>query len=319
MSETRAIVTRPTKAGDERRTARTEARRAQRAELEERTLVSSAERGRTRVKVALFVLAAVVLAFLALIAVGPVLWLAKSAVSTSNDIYTDPFGWWPSGIQWENLAEAWNDLGIGEYLLNTVWIAAGNWFFGLLVAVTGGYVLAILKPKYARFLEVAVMATLFIPGVISLVALYLTIIELDLMNTYLAVWLPSAAHAFNVLLMRNFFAQLPGEVFEAAKVDGAGSWTVFWRLVLPLSRPIIGVVSLLTLVSAWKEFLWPLLVLPDPKLQPLSVGLYKLTASAETSLLMAGMFISVIVPIVLFLVFQRQFLRSAGQSGAIKG
>ena len=109
------------------------------------------------------------------------------------------------------------------------------------------------------------------------------------------------------------------EIFEAARVDGANSFDGFWRIVLPMSKPIIGVVSLLTLVSAWKEFLWPLLVLPSPDLQPLSVVLYKAANTAETAVLIAGMFISVIVPLLLFLLFQKQFLRSAGQAGAIKG
>jgi multiple sugar transport system permease protein len=326
MSETRTVVLAPRTptANDLRRAARAEARRQAKADLAERTLVSGAERARPQTRITLGILSVLVVAFLAIIAVGPVLWLAKSAVSTTADIVTQPFALWPSGIQWQNLVEAWNGIDIGQYLFNTVVIAGGNWFFGLLVALTGGYVLAILKPKYARFLEGAVLATLFIPGVVSLVSLYLTIlslpiIQVNLINTYWAVWLPASAHAFSVLLMRNFFAQLPAEVFEAAKVDGAGSWTMFWRLVLPMSKPIVGVVSLLTLVGAWKEFMWPLLVLPDPKLQPLSVGLYKVSSSAEISILMAGMFISVIIPIVLFLVFQRQFLRSAGQSGAIKG
>ena len=122
-----------------------------------------------------------------------------------------------------------------------------------------------------------------------------------------------------MLLITRFFDTLPKDVFEAAKIDGAGPFQIFWRIVLPMSKPIIGVTSLITIIGAWKEFLWPLLVLPSPDLQPLSVGLYRITASAEMSLLMAGMFISVILPVVLFLIFQKQFLRSAGQAGAIKG
>jgi len=122
-----------------------------------------------------------------------------------------------------------------------------------------------------------------------------------------------------VLLVARFFDRLPRDVFEAAKIDGAGVFRVFWSIVLPMSRPVVGVVSLLTIVGSWKEFLWPLLVLPSPDLQPLSVGLYRISDTAPTSLLMAGMFISVIIPIGLFLLFQRQFLRSAGQAGAIKG
>ncbi|GGT30823.1 carbohydrate ABC transporter permease [Nonomuraea spiralis] len=292
--------------------------------MNERGILSTGERRRPATRVVFTGLIVAVLACLAVVAAGPILWLAKSAVSTSQDILRDPFGWWPSGIRWDNLARAWNGMDIGRALANTVWIAAGNWFFGLLVALTGGYSLAILRPRYAGVVSAAVMATLFIPGVVSLVSLYLTVIDVpgigaNLIDSYWAVWLPAAAHAFNVLLVKNFFAELPKEVFEAAKVDGANSFEVFRRIVLPMSRPIIAVVSLLTLVSAWKEFLWPLLVLPSPDLQPLSVVLYKISATAETSTLIAAMFIAVILPLVFFLLFQKQFLRSAGRAGAVKG
>jgi len=258
------------------------------------------------------------------VAFGPLLWLSKAALSTSQDILKYPFEWWPSGIQWQNLPDAWSQIRIGQYLLNTVWMAAGCWFFGLLVALTGGYGIAILRPKYAKAVNAAVLATLFIPGVVSLISLYVTILDVpligvNLVNTFWAVWLPTAASAFNVLLVARFFDRLPRDVFEAARIDGAGVFRVFWSIVLPMSRPVIGVVSLLTIVGSWKEFLWPLLVLPSPDLQPLSVGLYRISDTAPTSLLMAGMFISVIIPIGLFLLFQRQFLRSAGHAGAIKG
>ncbi len=294
------------------------------AEEPDRGIISPSERRKLSVRMGLLVLSVLVIGTLALVAIGPILWLAKSAVSSTQDILRDPFGWWPDGVQWGNLAKAWDGIDVGRALWNTVLIAAGNWFFGLLVSLTGGYSLAVLRPRYAKVLSAMVLATLFIPSVVSLVSLYLTVIDVpllhvNLVDTFWAVWLPSAATAFNVLLIKNFFEGLPKEVFEAARVDGANAFDVFWRIVLPMSRPIIAVVSLLSLVSAWKEFLWPLLVLPSPDVQPLSVVLYKAANTAETAVLIAGMFISVIVPLVVFLAFQKQILRSAGQSGAIKG
>ena len=293
-------------------------------ESEERSNISVLDRSRRTVRIATRVLTVLLIAGLVVVALGPLLWLFKAALSTSQDILAQPFEWWPSGIQWQNLPDAWSQIRIGQYLLNTVWMAAGCWFFGLLVALTGGYGIAILRPKYAKAVNAAVLATLFIPGVVSLISLYVTILDVpligvNLVNTFWAVWLPTAASAFNVLLVARFFDRLPRDVFEAARIDGAGVFRVFWSIVLPMSRPVIGVVSLLTIVGSWKEFLWPLLVLPSPELQPLSVGLYRVSDTAPTSLLMAGMFISVIIPIGLFLLFQRQFLRSAGQAGAIKG
>ncbi|MFE7408507.1 carbohydrate ABC transporter permease [Isoptericola sp. NPDC057559] len=294
------------------------------ADPEERSNVSSLDRSRRSVRVTTRVLAVVLIAALCVVALGPLLWLFKSALSTSQDILREPFAWWPSGIQWHNLADAWNQIHVGQYLLNTVWMAAGCWFFGLLVALTGGYGIAVLRPRYAKAVNAGVLATLFIPGVVSLISLYVTVLDVpllhvNLVNTFWAVWLPTSASAFNVLLVARFFDRLPRDVFEAARIDGAGVFRVFWSIVLPLSRPVLGVVSLLTIVASWKEFLWPMLVLPSPDLQPLSVGLFRVSETAPTHLLMAGMFISVIIPVVLFMVFQRQFLRSAGQAGAVKG
>jgi multiple sugar transport system permease protein len=290
----------------------------------ERSVLSVNDRRRPAVRVGLRVTVVAVIGGLLVVAAGPLFWLFKSAVSTSQDILREPLGLWPSGIQWQNLSEAWNRVDIAGYLANTAWVAAGSWFFGLLVATTGGYALSVLRPKYGSVITGAVLATLFVPGVVSLVSLYLIVLDvpvvhINLVNTFWAVWLPAAANAFNVLLIKRVFDNLPHELFEAARIDGAGAYRVFWSIVLPMSRPILGVVSLLTIIGAWKEFLWPLLVLPDPSMQPLSVALPRLERTAETSMLMAGMFISVIIPVLLFLVFQRQFLRGAGQAGALKG
>ncbi|MGC5166484.1 carbohydrate ABC transporter permease [Luteimicrobium sp. DT211] len=306
-------------------TVRPVGRRAPRADdPDERSNVSTLDRSRRSVRLTSRVMTAVLIAALCVVALGPLLWLLKAALSTSQDILREPFAWFPSGIQWHNLHDAWTQIHVGQYLLNTVWMSAGCWFFGLLVALTGGYGIAVLRPRYARVVNAAVLATLFIPGVVSLISLYVTVLDVplvhvSLVNTFWAVWLPSAASAFNVLLVARFFDRLPRDVFEAARIDGAGVFRVFWAIVLPLSRPVVGVVSLLTIVASWKEFLWPMLVLPSPDKQPLSVGLFRVSETAPTHLLMAGMFISVVIPVLLFVLFQRQFLRSAGQAGAVKG
>ncbi|WP_224751721.1 carbohydrate ABC transporter permease [Microbacterium helvum] len=305
--------------------ARAAERRAERKRDDAgRGIVSTLDLQRTRTRVGLVVIAVLALAVLAIASLGPLLWLAKSSVSTTQDILTDPFGWWPSGIQWHNLSEAWTRLGIGGYFLNTIWVVLGCWFFGLLVALTGAYTIAILKPKWAPLLSGAVLVTLFIPGVVSLVALYVTVLDLplvhlNLINTFWAVWLPSAANAFNIMLLSRVFAGLPQDIFEAARIDGASNLRIFWSILIPMARPTLGVVSLLTVVGAWKEFLWPLLVLPDPSLQPLSVGIQKVAGTNDLALVLAGMFISVILPLVMFLCFRRQFLDNAGLGGAIKG
>ncbi len=290
----------------------------------ERSILSSLDRRRPAVRWGVNVLGGLVLLLLAVACAGPLLWLFKAATSTSTETLADPFGFWPSGVHWENFVEVWTLVEFRRYFFNTLALMAGSLFFGLLVATTGGYGLAVLKPRYAKVVSALVLATLFIPGVISLVALYLTVVKLpilqvSLIGTLWAVWLPSAANAVNVLLMQRFFASIPPELFEAARIDGASSLRVFISIVLPMSKPILGVISLLTLVGAYKEFLWPLLVLPRPADQPISVVLPRLEGSTDYSQFLAALFISVSVPVVLFLVFQRHFLRAAGNAGALKG
>jgi len=255
---------------------------------------------------------------------GPILWLAKAAVTPTQDTISTPMALFPNGIDWDNLVKAWTEVHVDQYFLNTIVIAVGSWLVQLLVATTAGFALSVLKPRYAPILNGAVLATLFVPSVVLLVPLYLTIVRppligVSLLNNYWAVWLPAAANAFNILLVKRFFDNLPHEVFEAARTDGAGPFRLFWSIVLPMSRPILGVLSVFAIIASWKDFLWPLLVLPNPAIQPLSVRLPTIQQSTELDVFLAALAISTIIPIILFLAFQRVFLKSAGLGGAVKG
>ncbi len=261
----------------------------------------------------------VLLVVLFCVGLGPMLWLAKAAVTPTQDTLREPLSLWPNGFDFANLATAWTRVEIDKYFFNTVVVAAGAWFVQLLVATTAGYALSVLRPRYRKVLTGVVLATLFVPGVVLLVPLYLTVVDADLINTFWAVWLPAGANAFNILLVQRFFDSLPREVFEAARVDGAGPYRLFWSVVLPMSRPILGVVSVFAVVAAWKDFLWPLLVLPDPDLQPLSVRLPALQQYVELDVFLAALAISTVIPVALFLVFQRLFLKGDALSGAVKG
>ncbi|MEV4360019.1 carbohydrate ABC transporter permease [Nonomuraea sp. NPDC049625] len=294
------------------------------ARSEDRGLISAADRRRPVVRWTLGGGQALILILLALAGLGPILWLAKAAISQPHDIASNPLALWSGPPQWQNIETAWSRLRVGPALINTVLIALGNWAVSVLVATTGGYALAILRPRYAKIINGALLATMFIPAVISLVPLYLTVLDVpivggSLINSYWAIWLPAGASAFNVIITGRFFAQLPAELFEAAKIDGVGNFRMFTSLVLPLSGPIIGVVSLLSVIAAWREYLWPKLVLPDRAKQPLSVMLPAIRDNVQINLFMAGLLISVVLPIVIFLLFQRYFIRGAGLADGIKG
>jgi multiple sugar transport system permease protein len=267
-----------------------------------------------------------VLLFLALVVVGlgPLLWLAKSAITPTADTISNPMSLFPHGTAWGNLRAAWSDVDVGRYFWNTVVIATGSWLAQIIVATTGGFALSVLRPKYARIVTGLLLTTLFVPAVVLLVPLYISIvdppfIDHSFIDSYWAIWLPAAASAFNVILMMRFFDNLPREIFEAARVDGAGPLRLFWSIVLPMSRPILGVVSVFAVIATWKDYLWPLLVIRNPDLQPLSVRLPTLQPTTDLGIFIAALTIATLFPIVLFLIFQRLFLRGAGLSGAIKG
>ena len=148
---------------------------------------------------------------------------------------------WPSGVDWENLVAAWTEVHIDRFFLNTVVIALGAWLVQIVVATTAGYALSVLRPRYAQILTALVLATLFVPAVVLLVPLYLVILHppiigTSLINTFWAVWLPAGANAFTILLMKRFFDNLPRDIFDAARVDGAGPFRLFWSVVLPMSQ-----------------------------------------------------------------------------------
>lgn len=253
----------------------------------------------------------------------PLVWMVRAAGSSTIDLVNRPLALWPDPAHWENIPDAWSLLGIGHYLVNTVVLVAGSWVVQLVVAVTAAFALSVVRPFYGRIVYGAFLLTLFVPATVTLVALYLTILDLPLLGISLAdtpwaVWLPAGAHAFNILLVKQFFDEIPRDLFEAAQLDGASTFVVLRRIVLPMSRPILAVVSLLAVMTAWKDFLWPLIVLSDPTTQPLAVALPRLAQNTDPAYLMAGLLIATIPPVVIFLVFQRQVVRGVGFSG-LKG
>jgi multiple sugar transport system permease protein len=302
----------------------TRTRRPRPADPDDRGILSQADWRRPAVRRGMTVVQTVLLIALLVIGLAPLLWLAKAAITPTQDTLREPLAFFPHGVDWANLATAWTRVEISRYFGNTVVIAAGSWFMQLLVATTGGYALSVLRPRYGAVINALVMATLFVPAVVLLVPLYLTILDppllgRSLLNSFWAVWLPAGASAFNLVLVKRFFDNLPREVFEAARVDGAGPFRLFWSIVLPMSRPILGVVSVFAVIAAWKDFLWPMLVLPDPTMQPLSVRLPALADYIELDVFLAALAISTLIPVLIFLVFQRMFLRGAGMGGAVKG
>jgi multiple sugar transport system permease protein len=304
--------------------SRREHRRRPPIKTTDQALVSTFDWRQKKVRWGVGAAHALLLIALIIVGLGPLVWLAKSAITPTTDTITQPMAWFPHGTAWDNLRRAWTDVDVSRYFWNTVVLAFGSWASQIVVATTAGYALSILRPRYAPILTGLVLTTLFVPAVVLLVPLYIEIVHPPLIHhsfidSYWAVWLPAGASAFNVVLMKRFFDNLPREIIEAARVEGTGAFRMFVSIVLPMSRPILGVVSVFAVLASWRDFLWPLLVLTNPDGQPLSVRLPEIQAQTELGVFMAALFITALVPIIGFLIFQRSFLRGGGLSGAIKG
>lgn len=214
---------------------------------------------------------------------------------------------------------------IAKYFINTVLYALGGWLFCLVVDVLAAYALAKLKPVFGQLILGLMLASLMLPAAALLVPAYLTVVDVplvgwNLLNTPWALWLPAAANAFNVYVLKRFFDQIPDDLLDAASIDGAGRLRLLRSIVLPLSRPVLGVVSIFIVIGIWKDFLWPLVVLQNPESQTLSVALARLanTSQVPPTEFLAGLTIASIPMIVIFLIFQRSIIGGLA-AGSVKG
>ncbi|GGK80859.1 carbohydrate ABC transporter permease [Mangrovihabitans endophyticus] len=288
-----------------------------------RTLISTVDLQRHRVRY--FVVLGLTIAVFALVFLFPLYWMVTGAVKTPREFALNPPTFVPHSWHPENYATAWGNMRIAKYFTNTVLYALGGWLFSLIVDIGVAYALSKLRPVFGKIVLGAMLASLMLPATALLVPAYLTVTDVpifgwNLLNTPWALWLPAAANAFNVYVLKRFFDQIPNDLLDAAAIDGAGRFRVLTSVVLPLSRPVLGVVSIFIIVALWKDFLWPLLVMPDPEKQTISVALARLanTSQVPPTDFMAGLVIASVPMIVIFLIFQRSIIGGLS-AGSMKG
>ncbi|WP_445527854.1 carbohydrate ABC transporter permease [Streptomyces cyslabdanicus] len=288
-----------------------------------RTLVSPAVLARPRGKAVYWTVFTGVVLLFALAFLFPVYWMATGAMKSPDEIARTPPTLLPERWHLDGFTDAWDLMQLPEHLWNTVVQAAGAWAFQLVFCTAAAYALSKLRPAFGKVVLGGILATLMVPAQALVVPKYLTVADLPLIHTSLlndplAIWLPAVANAFNLYLLKRFFDQLPRDVLEAAEIDGAGRLRILWSVVLPMSRPVLGVVSIFALVAVWQDFLWPLMVFSDTDKQPISVALVQLSQNIQLTVLVAAMVIASIPMVALFLVFQRHIIAGIS-AGSTKG
>jgi multiple sugar transport system permease protein len=290
-----------------------------------RTLISDVELSRGRTRTLYFVALTVVTVLFALVFIFPIYWMVTGALKTPAEFALSTPTFVPESFHPQTYVDAWSRLEIARALGNTLYYAVGGWLIIIIVDVAVAYALSKLRPVLGNVVLGMMLASLMLPAAALLVPAYLTVADVpifhvNLLNTPWALWLPGAANAFNIYVLKRFFDQIPNDLLDSASLDGAGRLRTLWNIVLPLSRPVLGVVSIFAIIGIWKDFLWPLLVLQDPKVQTLSVALSRLdnTGNIPPTEMMAGLVIASVPMIIVFLIFQRSII-SGLSAGGMKG
>jgi multiple sugar transport system permease protein len=290
-----------------------------------RSLISDADLNRGHGRLIYRIVLAVMAVAFTVVFLFPLYWMITGAVKSPVELAQPvptiiPQSWHP-----ETFADAWHKLNIGHFLLNTAYYAIGGWLIQLIVDVAAAYALSKLRPIFGGLVLGGMLASLMLPAAALLVPAYLTVadvpvIGVNLLNTPWALWLPGAANAFNIYVLKRFFDQIPDDLLDAASIDGAGRFRMLWNVILPLSRPVLAVVSIFAIIGSWKDFLWPLLVLQDPQAQTFSVALSRLafTGYVTPNEMYAGLAIASIPMVIVFMIFQRSILNGLS-AGALKG
>jgi multiple sugar transport system permease protein len=284
-----------------------------------RTLVSA---HRVNKRLYRILVAATVLVF-AVVFTGPLYWMVTAGLKSGQEVAQVPPTLYPRHPQLSNYADAWTALSLGRLLLNTAVYALGALAFQLVFDVAAAYAFSKLRPVLGNAILGLMLATLMIPATVLVIPQYVTVIDLPLLHANMldspwAIWLPAAANAFTIFLLKRFFDSIPQDLLAAAAIDGAGPLRTLLSIVLPMSRPILGVVAIFSVTAVWKDFLWPLLVEPSPSTRTVNVGIYAFSTGLTQNVVIAGAVIAAIPTVLFFLVFQKNIMAGL-TTGGLKG
>jgi len=278
-----------------------------------------------RLRQPLPLLASYLLVILAVAIIGlPLLWMLLGSLKSNSEIYALPTPWLPAEWRWDNFARAWTMAPFERFYLNTIVTTLAGTGLEILNAVLTAYALAFLRFPKKQWVFVLLLAALMIPSQVTILPNYLTLSDVfgqSWINTYQGIFLPGAATAFGAFLLRQSFLGLPREVLDAAKVDGCGHLRLLWDVVLPMSRPVLVTFGIISLVSKWNDYLWPLIVTTEDRMRTLTVGLTYLfdqEGNNDWGSIMAGA-IFVIVPLLIVYLWAQKHIIEGITAGATKG
>ena len=262
----------------------------------------------------------VVLIVISMVTIFPFLWILLTSIKGPNDLlFSTPPQFLPNDPTLSNYARVLDALPIPKFFLNSIVASTAATVLNVLVAALAAYPLAKMRFRLREPIFYLLLATLIVPIQLTFIPSYLLSRFFGYYDSLPAIIWPGLASAFNIFLMRQAFKGVPNELIDAARVDGARDWRIWWQIAVPLVRPTIATVAIFTFVTSWNDFLWPSLMLPSTTNKTLPVGLAALQSyfSSDFRSIAAGVTMTVVPILIFFIALQRHFVR--GLSGAVKG
>ena len=255
-----------------------------------------------------------------LVTLFPLLWMLSASLMSNGEATTYPAHVIPHAPTLDQYRALFVRLNIGRAFFSSTVIAVVTTLFSLLFNSMAGYAFARLRFRGRDRMFTLLLAALVIPAQVGMLPLFLMMKSLGLVNTYWGVIIPSLASVFGIFLIRQFMLSIPQELLEAARIDGAGEWRIYWSVVMPLARPILATLAIFTFMTTWNDFMWPLIVLSDQSHYTLPVSLANLVGehAQDVELMMAGSVLTVLPVLALFLFLQRYYIAGL-MAGSVKG
>jgi multiple sugar transport system permease protein len=256
----------------------------------------------------------------ALLALLPMVWMVSASLMPSGEASSFPPHFFPSRVTFSHYTDLFTRLSLGRYLINSAFIAIVVTVASLAINSMAGYAFAKLRFRGRENLFRVLSAALVLPTQVAMLPLFLLLKNMGLINTYWGVIIPGLSSIFGIFLVRQYALAIPGEMLDAARVDGASELRIFWSIVVPGIVPILATLSIWTFLATWNDFMWPLIVLSDESHYTLPVALANLAGEhvQDTELMMAGSVITIIPVMLVFLFLQRYYIQGV-MAGSVKG
>ncbi|MFN2399576.1 MAG: carbohydrate ABC transporter permease [Gemmatimonadaceae bacterium] len=255
-----------------------------------------------------------------LLAAAPLVWMVLASLMPAGQANTYPPVFIPRPITFEHYAVLFTRLNIGRYFVNSALLAFAVTAISLLINSMAGYAFAKFQFRGRDRLFRSLLTALVIPAQVAMLPLFLLLKELGMINSYGGVIIPGMASIFGIFLVRQYTLSVPDELLQAARIDGAGEFRIYWSIVLPVIRPILATLAIFTFMGTWNDFMWPLIVLSDEAKYTLPVALANLSGEhvQDTELMMAGSVLTVL-PVLLSFVFLQRYYLEGIMVGSVKG